>query len=122
MFKYSKLLVICLILTSCSNVKISEVDKLTTSDVAIFRYGPAQTLPPKILPKGELVKEIQLDSGYSIVKTKDGSTGWVDSTFLVNAPPKPKPQPQIEKFSRKLMPIFSAQPDFTSPNEVIPLQ
>jgi len=123
MFYRIQIAALCILLAGCVTSKVSQADKITVTSTPLYRYGPAQGGQPDILPKGQIVTEVSIDSGYSIVRTIDGKTGWVDSTLLVNAPPPPKAEkiPPRENYT-SIPELPEYKPDLTLPNDVVPTE
>ncbi len=58
----------------------------------LFRYGPQQGGAPEAqVPKGERVRMLRREFGYSLVQMADGMTGYVANEDLAPAPPLPEP-------------------------------
>jgi len=79
-----------------------------------YRYGPAQGLGPDFnLSAGQPLTLLQLDFGFSHVRTDSGQTGYVSTDDIAPAPPPP---PQSTALKTK--PQKSRPPDFDQPNEM----
>jgi hypothetical protein len=66
-----------------------------------YRYGPQQAEPPEArLDKGERVKRLRAELGYSLVSLSSGPAGYVANEDLAPAPPLPAPAAvPVEKIS-----------------------
>lgn len=71
---------------------------ITRAGAPFYQYGPAQPSGPDFyLNRGDLVRQVRRESGFSQVQLESGQTGYVANKYLANAPaPPPPPAPQVE--------------------------
>ena len=80
--------------TGCSSVEYKEGETprmlVAEDQTPLFRNGPAQGNGPDLqLSKGDEVRVLRKEFGYSFVTTSNGGKGYVANEALVTAPPEP---------------------------------
>lgn len=67
---------------------------ITAARAPFYQFGPAQhARPDAILKKGDLVKYVRKESGFSQVQLDMGLVGYVSNDFLADAPAPTPPAP-----------------------------
>lgn len=72
---------------------------VTRDGAPFYQYGPAQpTGPDHYLPKGEVVRCVRQESGFSQVELEMGQTGYIANRYLADAPAPAPPLIPAEFF------------------------
>lgn len=97
---------------------------ITRAGAPFYQYGPAQPSGPDFhLDRGDLVKLVRKESGFSQVQLEGGQNGYIANSYLAAADaPSPPPAPAVEMAETVALPSEpSRSPQPPSPTPVFRL-